>query len=149
MDQSLARMREAHQKAVSAAMALEEEIERLCQMRAHSQSTVRSKIRDCQRSGEQGCKKRCCHVSFEDEPTPGQSANPDMLPGEEGSKGRDSKLGEMLELQPEVASFLQASPNTSDDEDRKVLLEPAVLNFAKWVSWKVARCDTPAGGWNY
>ena len=67
-----------------------------------------------------------------------------MLPGKEGSKGRDSKLGESLELQPEVASFLQGSPNTSDNEDGKVPPEPAVLNFAEWVSWKAARCDTPS-----
>ena len=67
-----------------------------------------------------------------------------MLPGKEGSKGRDSKLGEMLELQPKVAFFLQGSPDTLDDEDGKVLPEPAVLNFAEWVSWKAARCDTPS-----
>ena len=71
-------------------------------------------------------------------------ANPDMPPGKEGSEGRDSKLGELPELQPEVASFLQGSPNMSDDEDRKAPLEPAVLNFAEWVSWKAARCDTPS-----
>ena len=127
-------MCKAHQKALSAAMALEEEIERLCQTRGHSQSTVRSKSWDHQRSEEQGHKKRCHHVSFEDEPTPGQSADPDMPSGEEGSKGRDSEFGELLELQPEVASFLQGSPDMSDDEGRKVPLGPAVLNFAKWVS---------------
>ena len=71
VDRSLARMCKAHQKVVSAAMDLEEEIERLCQIRAHSQSTVRSKSQDCQMLGEQGHKKRCCHVGFEDEPTPG------------------------------------------------------------------------------
>ena len=39
-------MHEAHQKVVSTAMALEEEIERLHQMRACSQSTVTSKSQD-------------------------------------------------------------------------------------------------------
>ena len=58
-----------------------------------------------------------------------------MLPGKEGSKGRDSELGESPELQPEVASFLQGSPDMLDGKNGKVPLELAVLNFTEWVSW--------------
>ena len=41
------------------------------------------------------------------------------------------------------------SPETSDSEGRETLPEPTVLDFAEWVQWKVGKCDTPTGGWNY
>ena len=59
VDSSLARVQEAHQKVLSAVMALEEEIEKLKQMRAHSQSEVRSRSWDCWRAKEERQKKRC------------------------------------------------------------------------------------------
>ena len=61
VDRSLARMCKVHQKALSATMALEGEIERLSQMRTHPQLGVRSRSRDCQRSKGEGQKKICCH----------------------------------------------------------------------------------------
>ena len=67
-----------------------------------------------------------------------------MPSGREGSKGRDSSLGEPPELKPAVASFLWGSPETSDDEGEKMPLEPAVLDFAEWVPWKAERHDTPS-----
>ena len=45
-------MHEVHQKALSAAAALEGEIERLSSMRAHPRSRARLRSRDCQRSRE-------------------------------------------------------------------------------------------------
>ena len=47
MDRSLDRVHEVHQKALSAAATLEEEIEKLHQIRGHSQSEVKPKSRDC------------------------------------------------------------------------------------------------------
>ena len=67
-----------------------------------------------------------------------------MPSGREGSKGRDSDLGELPELKPAVASFLWGSPETSDDEGDKMPPEPAILDFAEWVPWKAERCDTPS-----
>ena len=67
-----------------------------------------------------------------------------MPSGEEGSKGGDADLGELLELAPTVASFLWRSPETSDDEDGEMPPEPAVLDFAEWVQWKAGKCDTPS-----
>ena len=113
-------------------------------MGACSQSGVRLRSWDCQRSKGEGWKKRCCQVSFVDELAPSQSADPEMLSGEEGSEGRDSDLGELPELKPVVASFLWGSPETSDDEGEKMPLEPAVLDFAESVPWKAERCDTPS-----
>ena len=70
VDRSLTRMCEVHQKALSATTALEEEIERLSRMRAHSQSGVRLRSQDCQRSKGEGWKKRHCQVSFADKLAP-------------------------------------------------------------------------------
>ena len=66
--------------------------------------------------------------------------------GKMGSKGRDSDLGEPLELKAEVASFLHGSSETSNDEDVEMPLELAVLKFADWVWWKAEECD-PTSWW--
>ena len=42
-----------------------------------------------------------------------------------------------------VASFLRGSLETSEDEGKKMPLEPAVLEFSQWVPWKAGRCKTP------
>ena len=129
-------MHKVHQKVLSTMTTLEEEIERLSQMRAHSRSRMRSRSWDHQRSKERGRKRDHHQVS--------QPTNSEMTSGKEGSKGRDADLGEPPELVPTVASFLQGSPETSDNEGRKMLPEPAVLDFAKWVQWKAGKCDTPS-----
>ena len=105
---------------------------------------VRSKSQDRWRSKGEGQKRRHCQVSSTDEPAPSRSANPEMLLGKEGCEGRDSDLGEPLEFKPAVASFLQGSPETSDEEGKKMLPEPPVSHIAKWVHWKVERCNMPS-----
>ena len=42
-----------------------------------------------------------------------------------------------------VASFLQGSPGTSDDEDEKTPPEPDTADFGQRVKWKLERCKTP------
>ena len=133
-----------HQKVLSTATALEEDIERLCQMRAHSWSRVILRSWDHQRSKERGRKRGHHQVSFADEPAPSQSADPEMPSSEEGSKGRNSDLGELPELKPTVAFFLWGSPETLDDKGKKMPPEPTVLDFAEWAQWKAGRCDTPS-----
>ena len=122
---------------------LEEEIERLSCTRNHSQLRARSKSKDHQRPSREGQKKRCCQVWFEEQPAPSHSANPKTQPSEEGSNGRGSNLEEPLELKLMVASFLRGLPETSEDEGKKMPLEPAVLEFSLWVPWKAERCQTP------
>ena len=133
----------AHQKALATVATLEEEIERLSQTGNHSQSRARSKNRDYQRLSREGQKKRCHQVWFADEPAPSQSPNPKTQPGEEGSKGRGSDLEELPGLKLTVASFLQGSPKTLDDEGEMMHLKPTILDFGLWVPWKVERCETP------
>ena len=125
-----------HQRALSTVATLEEEIERLTQMRARLQLRVRSRSWDHQRSRERGRKRGCHQIS--------QPADPEMPSGNEESKGRDADLGEPPELAPTVASFLWGSLETSDNEGEEMLPEPAVLDFAEWVQWKARKCDTPS-----
>ena len=63
--------------------------------------------------------------------------------GEEGSQGRGSDLEEPLELKPTVASFLWGSPETLDEEGKKMPPEPDTADFGQWVKWKLERCETP------
>ena len=105
-------------------------------MRAHLRSRMRLRSQDYQKSRERGRKRGCHQVS--------QPTNPEMPSGDKESKGGDADLGELPELVPTVASFLWGSPETSDNEGRETLPEPAVLDFAEWVQWKVGKCDTPS-----
>ena len=125
-----------HQRALSTATTLEEEIERLSQIRARSRSRVRWRSQDCQRSRERGRKRGCHQVS--------QPTDPEMPSGNKESKGGDGDLGELPELAPTVVSFLQGSPETSDNEGGETLPEPAVLDFTEWVQLKAGKCDTPS-----
>ena len=120
---------------LSEVATLEEEIERLGQMRAQLQSRVRSRSRDCWRSRERGRKRGCHQVS--------QPANPEMPSGNKEFKGGDTDLGELPELAPTVASFLCGSLEPSD-EGKETPPEHAVLDFAEWVQWKAGKCDTPS-----
>ena len=135
-------MHKAHQKALSTTATLEEEIEKLHQMKASSGSEQRHRDRDSQRLEERR-KKRQHQVSFSSQPIASQSANPDMTSGRMGSKGGDSDLGEPLQLKAEVASFLQGSSRMSEDKDEEMLLEPSVSKPTKWVWWRAKKFDIP------
>ena len=93
-------------------------------------------------SGEEQ-KKRRCQVRFEDEAATIQSADPKTPPGGEGSEGRGSDLEELPELKLTIASFLQGLPETSDDEGKKMPLEPTILDFGQWVWWRAEKCEMP------
>ena len=67
-----------------------------------------------------------------------------MPSGKEGFEGRDSDLGELPELKPAVASFLQGHQKLWMEEGEEMPPEPTVLDFAEWVHWKAERCDTPS-----
>ena len=144
LDRSLARVHEVHQKALSTAVTLEEEIKKLHRMKAHSSSEWRRRDRDSERLEERE-KKRWCQASFSSQPTASQSADPDTPSGRMGSKGRDLDLGEPLQLKVEVASFLQGSSEMPEDEDKdeEMLPEPSISKSAKWVQWRAEKCDVP------
>ena len=140
LDRSLARVHEVHQKALSTAATLEEEIKKLHRMKAHSGPKRRH--RDSH-GPEERRRKRQCQVSFSSQPTASQSTDHDMPSGRTGSEGRDSDLGEPPQLQAEVASFLQGSSEMPEEEDKKMLPEPPISQSAEWVQWKAEKCDVP------
>ena len=141
--QTLATVQEAHQKVLATVSTLEREIKRLHHTWAQSQSRARSKSGDCHRLSGEGQKRRCHQARFADEPAPGQSTDPKMPLGKEGSQGGGSDLEEPLELKPTVASFLQGSLETLDKEGEKTPPEPNIMDFGQWVPWKSERCETP------
>ena len=128
---------------LAAISTLEREIKRLHHTRAQSQLRARSKSGDHYRPSGEGQKRRCHQVRFADKPAPSQSTNPKMPLGEEGSQGGGSDLEELLELKPTVASFLQGSLETLDEEGKKMPLEPHITDFGQWVPWKSESCETP------
>ena len=66
-----------------------------------------------------------------------------MPSGKEESQGRGSDLEELPELKHTVASFLQGSLGTLDEEGKKMPPEPNVADLSWWVSWRSERCETP------
>ena len=52
-------------------------------------------------------------------------------------------MGDLPGLKAEVASFLEGSSEVSDGKSEEGPPELSVSKFAKWVRWKVEKCDTP------
>ena len=142
MEQSLDRVHKVHQKALSAAAALEEEIEKLHQMKSCFQSELRPRSWDHWRL-EGIWEERHRQVSFASELTPSQSVDPDTPPSEMESEDGTSNLGEPPELKAEVASFLEGSLEVSDGDSEEGWQVPSISKFANWVRWKVGKCNTP------
>ena len=113
-------MTEAHQKALATAAALEEEIERLSCPLSQRQleaggSYRRSRDHRVYRSTQH--KKRQCQVSFSDTPTTHPLTKENVgFTGEELAP-EDLDLGELLELEPRVTSFLTGSVESSEEEE--------------------------------
>ena len=66
-----------------------------------------------------------------------------MLSSGTGSEGRDSDLGDLPQLQAEVASFLQCSSKTAEEDSKGIPLEPPISQPTKWVWWRAEMCDIP------
>ena len=115
LDRSLARVCKAHWQVLSTAATLEEEIERLCQIKVRSTPERRPRSETQRRPDRR--RKRQCQDSFADQSTPSRSIKLDMPQGRTGSEDRESDLGDPPELKAEVASFLQGLSEMSCDED--------------------------------
>ena len=107
MEQSLANVREAHQKALATAAALEGEIERLSCPISWKWPEVRgsygrSKYHRAYRFTE--CKKRWHQVSFSNTPTTHPLTKENMGSAGEELTPEDLDLGEPLEVEPRVIS---------------------------------------------
>ena len=72
-----------------------------------------------------------------------------MPSGRMGSKGRDSDLGEPLQLKVEVASFLQGSSKMPEDEGKEMLPEPSIYKSANGCDGRLRSVMSPTGGQNY
>ena len=66
-----------------------------------------------------------------------------MLSSRTGSEGRDSDLGDLPQLQAEVASFLQCSSETAEEDSKGIPPEPPISQPTKWVQWRAETCDIP------
>ena len=143
VEQSLANMREAHQKALAVAAALKGEIERLSHPLSWRQLEVRarSKSKDCQMHGSTECKKRQHQVQFSDTHTTFPLAKENMGSGEEEPTPEDSHLGELPDLEPGLTSFLTGSAESSEEEGSPP--EPPVGELHEVVTWKAEATKTP------
>ena len=61
-----------------------------------------------------------------------------------GPKAETLSWGRCWSCSQKWPPFCRGHPTCQTMRTEKSCLEPAVLNFAEWVSWKVARCDTPS-----
>ena len=123
IDRSLARVHEAHHKALLTVATLEEEMEKLYRKKARS-SPGQKRRDSC--GPDNRSRKRQCKASFCSQPTAGQSA--DMPSSRTGSEGADSDLGEPPQLQANVASFF-----IQDNSTRSVYLDTISASIGRMV----------------
>ena len=102
-------MREAHQKVLAMAAALEGEIERLsCPLpQSRPEVRVRSKSKDCQTHESTEHKRRHCQVQCSNSPTLYHPPRDSPKFGKGEPTPKDSDLGELPELEPGVTSFFR------------------------------------------
>ena len=137
MERSLAKVREAHQKALAMAAALERgnRAAELPPVRSQPEVWAHSKSRDCHVCRSKGQKRRCHQVQPEDCPGPNFKYHPSRRNSESGREAvamEDSNLEEPPELGPEVTCFLRGSAENSEEEDKKVpSSEPPVKELHK------------------
>ena len=143
VEQSLANVREAHQKALAMAAALEGGIERLSCPLSWRWLEVRARLKskDCWMYGSTECNKRWHQVQFSNTPTTLPLAKENMGSGEEELTPEDSDLGKQPELEPGVTSFLTRLGESSKEEGSPP--EPPVGEVCKWVMWKAEATKSP------
>ena len=149
VERSLAKVREAHQKALAMAASLEEEIEWLsCPLiRSWPEVQACSRSRDCCVCRSRGQRRRhhqvwpedCCAPYFEYHPSQRNSES-----GGEAAATEDPNYEELLELGQEVTCFLRGSAENTEEEDKKAPSpEPPVEELQKWVMWKAEAYEMP------
>ena len=128
---------------LAVADALKGEIERLSHPLCQSQLEVRvrSKSRECQMHGATESKRRHCQVCFTNSPTPYHLPRDSPESGKGKPIPEDSDLGELLELEPGVTSFLRGSAESLEEEGPPP--ELPLGEFCKWVTWKAKMTKTP------
>ena len=135
----LAKVREAHQKALATTMALEEEIEWLnwsitwdCHI-AHTPS----QSQDWHKRRSQGWSRWSCKALPEGSLAHSPAYSPPWWEGEEA----ELDLGPSPELGPSVERFFH-SPAGEEDEEGHFPAEPPVGEHEKWIEWRGQEVDT-------
>ena len=93
-----------------------------------------------------GPKRRHHQNQPESCPAPYFKYNPSGRNSESGREvmaTEDPDLGEQLELEPGVTSFLRGSVENSEEEEEVPPPEPPVGELHKWVMWKAEMTKTP------
>ena len=150
MERSLAKVREAHQKALAMAVTLEEEIEWLsCPLiRSWPEAQVHSKSRDCQVHGSRRQKRRDCQGQPENCPAPYFKYHLSRRNSESGGEvvaTKDPNLEKPPELGPEVTCFLRGLAKNLEEEEEKVPSpKPLVKELHKWVMQRAEACKMPS-----
>ena len=150
VERSLAQAREAHQKALAMAAALEEEIEQLSCPLIRSQSEVRAHSRsridvDADPGDKRGGTTRC-GLRIAMLPTLSTTLPKGVQSLKEMQQPlRISIWRELPELGPKVTSFLQGSAESLGEETMKVPSpKPPIEELQKWVTWKAQAYETPS-----
>ena len=150
MERSLAKVREAHQKELAMAAALEEEIEQLTHPLIRSWSEVWACLesRDHHVCRSKGQKRRHHQVQPEDCPAPYFEYHLSQRNSEswgEAAATEDPNLEEPPELGPEVTCFLRGSAENLEEEDKKVPSPKApVEELQEWVEWMAEAYKMPS-----
>ena len=144
VERSLAKVREAHQKALTTVVTLEEEIQQLsCPLvRSWPEVWAHSKSKDHHVHRSRGWKRRHCQGWPENCPAPYFKYHPsrrNLESGREVAATGDPDLEEPPELGLEVTCFLRGSAKNSP--------EPPVKELCKSVTWKAEACKTPSWWW--
>ena len=132
-ERSLSKVREAHHSALAVAVTFEGEIEWLSHPLIWSQSETQthSYSRDCHRHRSREQKRRCHQVWLYNPPLRSSKPRGDKAATE------DVDLGDPPEFEPGLTYFLQASAESSGEENVKVPSpKPPIGELQRWVSWK-------------
>ena len=144
VEQSPVNVTEAQWKALAAAAALKEEIERLSCPLSQRWLEVRGsygRSKDCRAYRFTECKRRQHQVSISNTPATHPLAEENMASTGDELAPEDLDLGKPRELEPGVTSFLTRSVESSMEEESPP--EPWVGELHKWVMWKAKTTETP------
>ena len=164
-EQELTKAREAHQQALAATAALEEQIERLSRSttRARPDICFHSQSQDQPRRRSWGQSLRCCRP-LPEEGSPAWSPtcsltgspwwvtflDPETLEEDQaaGQPSAGLDLGPSPKLEPDIECFLQ-EPVTTQEEGKgsDVSQEPSVEDYEKWIEWRRCQVHTPNWWW--
>ena len=147
----LAKVREAHQRALATTIALEEKIERLSQSftRGWLDACAHSWSHNRQRRRSSGQSRRHCRALLEDSPTHSPAHSPHHWEDKEAEwPFLEFNLGVPPELGLDVKHFFGKSANESrEDGGSNFPSEPPAQEYERWVEWRGQVVNMPSWWW--